>query len=282
MYLGYNTNGFAFHPWPLALELIADLGYKAVGLTIDYHLLNPYADNFKSELTLVKKTLHKHNLKCVIETGSRFLLNPQRKHQPTLLTDDVNARSIRSDFLKHCLQIANELEAQALSFWSGAVDKNSCAGRALLLDQLKNEIELILKYSEKYQVPLAFEPEPGMFIATMAEFDELSSYFNTPLFGLTLDIGHLQCLETDPIPEIIQRYQKQILNIHIEDMQHGIHEHLMFGEGEIDFTAVINALCDINYQHGVYVELSRHSHNAYETATNSINFLLEKISTHKH
>ncbi len=42
MYLGYNTNGFAHHRLEQAIEIIADLGYKGVAITLDYHALNPF------------------------------------------------------------------------------------------------------------------------------------------------------------------------------------------------------------------------------------------------
>ena len=56
-------------------------------------------------------------------------------------------------------------------------------------------------------------------------------------------------------------------------MRHGVHEHLMFGDGEIDFGPVLKALNDIGYAYEVNVELSRHSHDAVETARKAIAFL---------
>ena len=40
----------------------------------------------------------------------------------------------------------------------------------------------------------------------------------------------------------------------------GVHEHLMFGEGTMDFPPIFRALHAIGYPRGVHVELSRHSH----------------------
>ena len=56
-------------------------------------------------------------------------------------------------------------------------------------------------------------------------------------------------------------------------MRRGVHEHLMFGDGEIDFRNVLETLDEIDYQGGVFVELSRHSHDAVETARKALAFL---------
>ena len=93
-----------------------------------------------------------------------------------------------------------------------------------------------------------------------------------PLFGLTLDVGHLHCLN-EPIGPTIRRWKDVLWNVHIEDMRRGVHEHLMFGEGEIDFGEVLSALAAVTYEGGVFVELSRHSYNAVVTARNALAFL---------
>jgi sugar phosphate isomerase/epimerase len=65
-------------------------------------------------------------------------------------------------------------------------------------------------------------------------------------------------------------------NVHLEDMRRGVHDHLMFGEGEMDFAEVLSGLEAIHYEGGIHVELSRHSHNAVETARRALAFLREK------
>jgi L-ribulose-5-phosphate 3-epimerase len=112
-----------------------------------------------------------------------------------------------------------------------------------------------------------------MFLDTMTRWTELHQRVTHPLFGLTIDIGHLHCLGETPIAEHLRRWRDWLWNVHIEDMRRGVHDHLMFGEGEIDFAEVMAALAEIGYAGGVHVELSRHSHDAVETARRALAFL---------
>jgi sugar phosphate isomerase/epimerase len=56
-------------------------------------------------------------------------------------------------------------------------------------------------------------------------------------------------------------------------MVRGVHEHLMFGEGTMKFAPIIRTLREINYEGGVHVELSRHSHMAVDAVTAAAAFL---------
>lgn len=56
-------------------------------------------------------------------------------------------------------------------------------------------------------------------------------------------------------------------------MRRGIHEHLPFGDGEIDFPPVLAALAATGYQGLTVVELPRHSHAGPHFAELSLPFL---------
>ncbi len=119
MLLGYNTNGFAHHRLEDAVVILADLGYRSIALTIDYHSLDPFDPALPRQLSAVKTLLQRYGLHSVVETGARFLLDPRRKHQPTLL-GPAPERERRLDFLKRAVDVAAELGSDAVSFWSGA------------------------------------------------------------------------------------------------------------------------------------------------------------------
>lgn len=271
MRIGYNTNGFAHHRLDDALVILAELGYGSVALTLDYHVLNPYDPDLPGRAEALRKLLDKLGLRCVVETGARFLLDPRRKHQPTLLSPTEAERERRLEFLCQAVETARVLGADAVSFWSGtAVDQ---ASPETLMDRLTEGCLRLSDFAEERNVRLAFEPEPGMFIDTMAQFARLFEAMRSPWFGLTLDLGHLHCQGEQPIEAIIESWRTHLWNVHIEDMRHGVHEHLMFGEGEMDFPPLLQALRRIDYQGGIHVELSRHGHDAVNTARKAFAFL---------
>src|SRR5262249_5650033 len=146
------------------------------------------------------------------------------------------------------------------------------------LDRLVDGCLQLCDYAEKRQMRLAFEPEPGMLIDNMQRFAELEERIRHPNFGLTIDMGHLHCQGEVPIADQLRQWRALLWNLHIEDMRRGVHDHLMFGEGEIDFAPLFAALEEIDYQDGVHVELSRHSHDAVETARRALAFLLRQKS----
>ena len=271
MRLGYNTNGFAHHRLDDALRILAELGYRSVALTLDHHALNPYDPDTPRQLPPVRDRLRSLGLAVVIETGARFLLDPWRKHQPTLLSPDAEQRARRLDFLCRAVDVAAALGADAVSFWSGSANESDT--EAPLMDRLVQGCRTLCDYAERRQVRLSFEPEPGMFVDTMSRWAELHERVAHPLLGLTIDIGHLHCLGETPIALHLHRWRDWLWNIHIEDMRRGVHDHLMFGEGEIDFVPILRALHEIGYAGGVHVELSRHSHNAVEMARQALAFL---------
>jgi len=268
---GYNTNGFAHHRLEDALEILAALGYQSVAITLDHHALNPLDPSCRDQCRAVRQILQRHGLRAVIETGARFLLDPWRKHQPTLLSPEPEQARRRLAFLQRSVDIARELDADAVSFWSGT--PTDAAPAVEHLERLAAGCRELCRYAAGQGVRLAFEPEPGMFIDTMTRFAELRARVDHPSFGLTLDLGHLHCQGEVPIADHLRRWQDLLWNVHIEDMRRGVHEHLFFGEGEMDFGPVLGTLEAIGYAGGVHVELSRHSHDAVNTARRALAFL---------
>ncbi|MFC9461857.1 sugar phosphate isomerase/epimerase family protein [Streptomyces sp. NPDC056983] len=269
---GYGTNGLTDLRLEDALAVLADLGYDGVGLTLDHMHLDPLVPDLPTRTRQVARVLDRHALGVTVETGARYVLDPRRKHGPSLLDPDPDARAARTRLLIRAVQVAADLGAHAVHCFSGITPDGTDDGTAW--KRLADALAPVLDAASAAGVPLAIEPEPGHLLATLADFHYLREEFGGPeVLGLTLDIGHCQCLEPLPPADCVREAAPWLKHVQIEDMRRGVHEHLPFGDGEIDFPPVLEALEATGYQGLAVVELPRHSHAGPRLAEESLRFL---------
>ncbi|WP_031510437.1 sugar phosphate isomerase/epimerase family protein [Streptomyces megasporus] len=272
--LAYGTNGLADLRLDDALDLLADLGYDGVGLTLDHMHLDPLAPapELAARTRHVARRLERLGLAVAVETGARYVLDPRRKHHPTLLDADPDARGARVRLLLTAVRVAADLGATAVHCFSGRTPPDTDEETAW--KRLAEAVAPVLEAARAAGVPLAVEPEPGHLLADLAGFHRLRADLGDPDgLGLTLDIGHCQCLEPDPPADCVRAAAPWLRHVQIEDMRRGVHEHLPLGEGEIDFPAVLAALHEADYGGLVGVELPRDSHAGPDLAAASLAFL---------
>lgn len=267
--LGYNTNGLAHHRLLDALRLLAELGYEGVAITPDVGQLDP----LRPDPALVEDVRHwsqELGLSLAIETGARFVLDATRKHYPTLVDPDPVQRERRVDFLRGSIVLAQELGANVVSCWAGCAPEGVFADRdeadpdqlEPIWERLTAGLRPVLATAREHGVTLAFEPEPGMFIERPGGYVELLARLGSDgdELGLCLDVGHLLCTGDLPVEREIRRLGPRLAQVHLDDIKDGVHEHCMFGEGDLDLSAALNALIEVGYDGMAAVELSRDSH----------------------
>lgn len=272
MLLGYNTNGFASHALDDALRVIADVGYRSVGITVDHHALNPFRGDWVSEADRIGRLAGDLGLVVVVETGARFLLDPRRKHRPTLLEHAEADRRQRIDFLHRCIQMGARMGAGVVSLWSGAAPEGSDTPRPSLEHRLVAGLREVCDLAQASSLVVGFEPEPGMFVESMSQYERIAAAVDHSAFRLTLDVGHAHLTEADGAPATVRRFRDAIVNVHLEGMQKGVHDHLPPWEGDLDVREVLRALDEIGYGGPATFELSRHSHAAVDTARRAFDF----------
>jgi sugar phosphate isomerase/epimerase len=253
--LGYNTNGFAHHRLEDALHVIAELGYRAVALTPDANHLPPDHTS-DAQLRTTRALLDRLNLAVVVETGARYVLDPRKKHHPTLVDADAAQRSRRLDFLVRCAQIAVALGGDTISLWSGipAPDVSRDDAWRFLVDGVARLHERVTPLG----VRIAFEPEPGMLVQSLADWERLRELASLDDLRLALDVGHVPCTERISAGDAIRRYGTSLGTVHLDDTRNGVHEHLQIGDGELDWADIMRALDDFGFDGIASVVLSRH------------------------
>ncbi len=269
----YNTNGTAHHRLDDALAFVADSGYDGVALTLDVHHLDPFADDLPGRTRALARRLRDLGLGLVVETGARYLLDPRAKHEPTLVTPSPEGRARRVDFLRHCLDVCAECGGETVSFWAGV--PRPSVDRREAWEWLVAGVAQVVALAADRGVAASLEPEPGMLVETVDDWRRLRAALGTaaPLLRLALDTGH--CLATgdrDPA-HAVRECAADLGTVAVEDVRRGVHEHLPFGEGDMDTKSVLRALTDIGFDRLVTVELSRDSHRAHEMVPKALAYL---------
>ena len=263
---GYGTNGFTDHPLPAALDVLQHHGYGAVALTLGHPHLDPFAADWRAQTQALAADLRRRGLRVVVETGARYLLDPLRKHRPTLVDREAGSRMA---FLRRAVEIAAVLDAGCVSLWSGVVPDDVSVEQARVL--LEERLLELTAFAADASVTLALEPEPGMLVETVADALALRARLGHPAnLGLTVDLGHCVVVEPAGVVGALRAAGGLLRNVQADDMLPAAHEHLPFGEGELDLDAALSTLREIDYAGVIAVELPRHAHAAPELARASM------------
>lgn len=268
MLLGYSTNSIGDIDPLDAVPILRELGYGSLAITLDHHTIDPFAGDLPARVVRWRKALTEGGMACVIETGARHLLDPAVKHEPTLVSSDPAARARRVDFTRRAIDVAADLGAGCVSLWSGI--GRDAASLETFGNRLADGLAEIVAHAARTGVVVAFEPEPGMVIDTLARAATLFDRLGRPdHLRLTVDVGHMECMGEWPYAAYLHPWHGMIANVHVDDMLACRHEHLPLGSGDVDFSAAFAALAAAGYRGGLHVELPRQSHRWLETARQS-------------
>jgi sugar phosphate isomerase/epimerase len=183
------------------------------------------------------------------------------------------------------LALAHELGAEVLSLWSGAapggvtaeaeLDGAAAQARETVWRRLCDGLRQVLARAEELEVRVAFEPEPGMFVERPSGFGALLERLGPDgaALGLCLDVGHLLVTGDLPVEGAIRAWSHRLVHVHLDDVRGGVHEHRMFGTGDLDLAATLSTLLAVGYDGMAAVELSRDSHRGAAAAEEAFRHL---------
>ncbi len=270
MRMGFGTNSIGDVDPLGAIPVLAELGCRSLAVTLDRHTLDPFAADLPARIGVWRAALDAAGMSSVVETGARHLLDQRIKHEPTLVSAAAADRARRTAFLLWAVDVAHDLGAGCVSLWSGVV--RDAADEAACWDRLTAGLAPVVEHAGRRGVLLGFEPEPGMFVDSLARVDELYDRLARPAgLRLTVDLGHLECMGERPAD--LRPWAGRVVNVHVDDMLACRHEHLPLGTGDVDFPALLAVLAGGGYTGGLHVELPRQAHRWHETARESFAFL---------
>jgi sugar phosphate isomerase/epimerase len=256
MKLAYSSNAYMRFPVDEAIRRIAALGYQGIELMFD----TPHAwpeDVTPADLVAVREALNDADL--TISNVNAFMMNkisdPRQPYwHPSWIEPDEAYRQIRIDHTIRSLTQAAALDVKHISTEPGGPVEGEDQ-RSETMDLFVKMLEPVLEHATNTGVKLLIEPEPGLLIETTDQFLELRERIDSPALGLNLDVGHHFCVG-EFLPDVIARLAPHIDHVHIEDIAATrVHEHLVPGDGAIDFAGVFDALDGGGYDGWVTVEL---------------------------
>jgi len=232
-----------------SIKRIAKLGYNAVEIWGG----RPHAfpdDMTDSKINEIKKCIREYDLKI---SG---LIPAQFRYPTNLSIEDEKIREASISYINHSINIADRLGIKYVSVCPGFTlfGQSRESGYNLFKDSLCrilehaakfNNIEILIEPAHKFETDIIIFIEDSL---------RLLEEMNKSSLGIVLDTGHIN-VNKESFSDAVRLLGDHIKHIHIDD-NHGYNDdHLIPGEGNINFEKVILDLKKINYKGFLTVEL---------------------------
>jgi sugar phosphate isomerase/epimerase len=293
MKLAFSTNAFKKYSLEESIRLIKEIGYEGVEILCD--VPHAYPPQLKEEDILsIEKSVSKNKIE-ISNLNAFTLYAITDVYHPSWIENDTQLRGLRIQHTNNCLNLARKIGARNISTepggpietsnktinlnYKGSGDKES--GRYHIQKPQEIFIEEIAKsakIAEECGVKILVEPEPGLLIENSQQFLRFINNIDSTHIGLNFDIGHFYCVREDPA-DLIYRLADYIGHFHLADIaQTRVHNHLIPGQGAIDFISIFKAINGISYNGFVTVELYPYQDDPMYAARVSHEYLTNIIS----
>ena len=277
MKLAFSSNAYLRYSIEETIAHVSSHGYTGIELLADVPHAWP-AGLLDEQKQSIRDALAKHKL--TISNINAFMMNaiadPRQPYwHPSWIEPDPHYRAIRREHTKRALHLARDLGAPHITTEPGGPLLNGQTwknGADIFYEELMPCIEV----AEAINVPLLIEPEPGLLIERFDQYLELVSRIDSPMIGLNFDVGHAYCVGEDP-QDWVAKMQPHTRHYHLEDIAATrVHQHLVPGQGAIDFPATIAAIEKTGYTGWLTVELYPYLDDPDKAAREAKQFLQNK------
>ena len=141
-------------------------------------------------------------------------------------------------------------------------------------------LERCVSYASRYGVMLALETMDTGFMASGEAVASVARAFSSPFLQCYADVGNLTANGIDAPSEIL-KISKHIVGIHLKDARDNVARDVPFGDGNVDFDRVADALARARYNGILVAEMWSYddaSFHSYLPAANK--FLLGKLASY--
>jgi sugar phosphate isomerase/epimerase len=272
--LAFSTNAFKQTTLEDAIRTIARIGYKGVEIMADAPHMRPdtFTDAQARELRKLIEDLGLTVSNVNAFTG--LCLAGGDTYHPTWVEQDPKLRRSRIEHTKRAIELTALIGGRHISLQPAG----PYMGRDVneLFEMYAEGLSACLDHARSHDVSLGVEPEPGLLIERSDQFMRLKrDYFaDEPMVLMNSDLGHFYCVREDP-PQVLRQHREFIRHVHLEDIgAQRVHQHLVPGEGVMDFKAIFGSLDEIGYGGMVTVELYPYTSTAADVAERAYQHLM--------
>jgi sugar phosphate isomerase/epimerase len=251
MRFGYSTNAFVKFSTFEAVEKVSQLGFAGIEIMCDRP--HVYPPDFSPEKVARLKTLVEEKGLKITNLNSFTLFAVGDTYLPSWIEPSAERRQIRIDHTLQCLRLASRLGSKNISVPPGGPLGEMSRKEAFL--HFYRGLEKVTPLAEELRVKILVEPEPLLLMENSIQFQEFIREVRSPSVGLNFDIGHFFCAGEDPAVAFQELFQ-WIGHVHVEDIaQSRVHNHLIPGQGVIDFLVILKTIKRMNYRGDISLEL---------------------------
>jgi sugar phosphate isomerase/epimerase len=298
MKLAFSTNAFKKYSLKESIRLIRETGYDGVEILCDIpHAYPPCLD--EDDILSIQESISKNNIE-ISNLNAFTLYAITDVYHPSWIESDSQLRDLRIQHTINCLRLAKKIGAKNISTEPGGpievgnknnnnnnnsqnnTNSKSSSSTSYDLEALQEffikGIVRSSKVAEEYGVKILVEPEPGLLLQNSEQFLRFIKNINSDCVGLNFDMGHFFCVREDPAT-LIYNLAEHIGHFHLADIAHTrVHNHLIPGQGAVDFISIFKAISEINYQGFITVELYPYQDDPVYAAKVSHKYLTNIIS----
>ncbi len=277
-----------------AIETIGQLGFDGIELIL---LARDDIANFWTDAKIadLRKRLDKHKLAV-----SQFVIFQPVVEGLTSLRRDEREQNL--DYFEAGCKIGKKFDAPMLNIvapWARELGGHGYLPRYYELDQpqpgQKFHIDVApdfdwdavwnayvettkqcLARAKTHGLRLTIEHHTHCLVPDAVSFLRLYERVNDPALGYNLDTGWT-LLQREYPPVAIHKVARQLANVHVRDIDGRMRQFVHFGEGVMDFAAVVEALRKIDYQGYVSIEQDKHPGDMLATCRRYLKTMRELI-----
>jgi len=275
MKLAFSTNAFKKYSLQDSIKKISTIGYEGVEILAD--IPHAYPPFFEEHIESAIDTLSECKIQ-VSNLNAFTLYAITDVYHPSWIEDDNSLRELRIQHTINCLELAEKIGSKNISTEPGGPIAPGVTDIVGLRKLFINGLNKAAAIAEKNKINILIEPEPNLLLENSSEFLDFIKNVDSDYVKLNFDIGHFYCVKEDPA-KLVYGLVDYIEHFHLADIAaNRVHNHLIPGQGSIDFRSVFKAIIEIGYKGFVTVELYPYQDDPIYAAKVAYDYLIRILN----